>query len=126
VRIISGAEGLDFGPALEVLVDDTALAGIHRIELDLGSRGNRFLGRTIGPFGNHFLAASPVTGGIDDDPLSFTNTAESRLESQQLKRIDGLAATSDQQAVVLVTFDRGRDDVIGFLEFYFPVEIESI
>src|SRR5688500_13640799 len=104
VAIGLGALGvrLDVVAILEVLVDDLALGGAHRVERDRAAAPDRVGRRLLGLPVARLLAAAAIPGGIAYHAhAAAAALAIGDLERQMLDGVDGLPVAPDEQAHVL-------------------------
>src|SRR5688500_12763442 len=101
VGLVALREGLDAGAVSQVVVDDFALRGGHRLELDLLARLARAGGGTLGLVFELLAAALAVAAGVDHHALSVRGAALGSAVTDELNRVDRLAAATDQAGDVL-------------------------
>ena len=97
------------GDVLQAQVDDLALDGRHRLELDRAAGLHDALGGAHGERVERRLAPVAVAGRVDDDRLagSAAVAVDDRVR-EVLERVDRLAVLADQEAEVAAR--AGGDD----------------
>jgi hypothetical protein len=92
---------LDVVPGLQVLVDDLALEGAHRLELDRATIVYRGLGSLVSSGFQRYCAPFAIAGRVDDDPQWRSAATKRYAVCEVLDRVDRLAVVPDQQPEVL-------------------------
>jgi hypothetical protein len=84
----------------QVLVDDPALGGIHRRQIDRALVAQRLLRRLFGLLLKLLAAAVTITGGVNlnADPLSVACVALDDSCRKVLHRVDRLSVLTDEEA----------------------------
>src|SRR5918992_84389 len=126
MRLVALAVGLDPRPVLQMLVDDTALLRAHRVHLHRPADPERLLGGAVGAGGERLATTLAVAGRVDDDALSLAHSAKRRLVAEQLKGVDRLPATADQEPVIVIALDHGLDPLLVLVDVDFAVEVELV
>ena len=109
-----------------MLVNYPSLLGAHRIHLNRASPVQSLLRRSVGPRSKGLASALAVSSRIDHNPFPLPQPPESGLVSQKLKRIDRLAPLPDQQPVILVPVDGGRNPIVVLDDLDLPLQIELV
>src|SRR5215211_2975507 len=99
--LVALAERLDAGAVLQVLVHHAPLGRGHRLELDLVARLEGPLGRAVGLPLDRLAPPLSISGCVHRDALSVLPPTEGGPVTNELDRVDRLAAAADEESQVL-------------------------
>src|SRR4051812_35520907 len=121
IRLVALAVGVHVTAIAQVLVDDPALAGGHRVQRDRSRVLHGLVGGQVGLALQRLLTPGTVALGIHHDAAAAGPAAEDDPLGQVLDRVDRLAVAADEQAEVLAVH---RADERLVLDRHLDVGIE--
>jgi hypothetical protein len=109
-----------------MLVHHPPLLSAHRIHLDRVPSTQSLLSSSIRPRSKRLPAPLAISSRINDHPFPLSQPPESRLISQKLQGVNSLPPLPDQQPVVLIPINRGRNPVILLGNLDLTVKVQLI